>query len=130
MSNPEDYRDAWSGPTPAGRELDAAIAEVMGYRVRRGTSVCDGRVMPWMVWDGPGGTVNPVPYSTDLNAMAAVEAVLHERGLLTPYTDAVRDLYVGRDEPGSIAEGLLLTAPAAVRALAAYRVIIAAAEAK
>ena len=54
----------------AGRELDALVAEkVMGFAVRRGTLEYDGSVSVWMVFDdGSGGTLNPVPYSTDIAA--------------------------------------------------------------
>lgn len=64
----------------AGSDLDAEIAEkVMGYTVRRGVARYDDRPMPWMVWDTPNGTINPISYSTDIAAAWLVVEVIQQK---------------------------------------------------
>lgn len=58
-----------------GAQLDDMVAErVFGYRVRHGTTVYDGRMMPCTLWIDPSLPderryhMNPRPYSTDFVA--------------------------------------------------------------
>jgi hypothetical protein len=119
-----------SEPTPA--EIRVRLAELLGWSAAYDCWGIPPRLIMPIGTPGPESlplAVLPDPAS-DLNAMADVEAALDQRGLMRAYlNELIRDAAAEPMKGGDI-EGYTLgivraaaTAPAAVRALAAYRVL-------
>jgi hypothetical protein len=119
-----------SEPTPA--EIRVRLAELLGWSAAYDCWGIPPRLIMPIGTPGPESlplAVLPDPAS-DLNAMAAVEAVLETSGRHAAYLNLLIGLRAAHP-PGQVYPAALglrslwqaVTAPAAVRALAAYRVL-------
>jgi hypothetical protein len=110
---------------PSPNQIRVRLAELLGWQVD--PPGLQGRKLA-LNPDGSAFHVDALPDpANDLNAMAAVEAALRDRDLQEAYVRALWPLLPPGPEMMSsnpaVAQFRVATAPAAVRALAAYRVL-------